>query len=81
MSTQEVLNQSTPFVGVNLFETNPPLRDAALVLQASLLARRAAPAVFDAFCASRLAAQTDTFGLLPSSTPFDAILDRALPTP
>jgi putative acyl-CoA dehydrogenase len=50
------------------------------VLQAALLARHATPAVFDAFCASRLAAQADTFGLLPPSTPFDAILDRALPT-
>jgi hypothetical protein len=37
------------------------------------------PSVY-AFIASRLAARADTVGLLPSSNPFDAILDRALPT-
>jgi putative acyl-CoA dehydrogenase len=30
MNTHEVLNQSTPFVGVNRFDTNLPLRDALL---------------------------------------------------
>jgi putative acyl-CoA dehydrogenase len=54
-------------------------RDTALVLQAALLRRHAPEAVFAAFCASRLAAQADVFGTLPADTPFDSLLQRALP--
>jgi putative acyl-CoA dehydrogenase len=53
----------------------------ALALQASLLVRHAPSAVADAFCASRLSeAQSLTFGALPASVDFGAILGRALPT-
>jgi putative acyl-CoA dehydrogenase len=51
----------------------------ALLVQAALLRRHASDAVFDTFCASRLAQAADVFGALPASTPFDAITDRALP--
>jgi putative acyl-CoA dehydrogenase len=54
-------------------------RDVALLVQAALLRRHASDAVFDTFCASRLAQAADVFGALPASTPFDAITDRALP--
>jgi putative acyl-CoA dehydrogenase len=54
-------------------------RDIALLLQAALL-HRSSPAVFSAFCASRLDGAADVFGLLPAGTDFDAILQRALPT-
>jgi putative acyl-CoA dehydrogenase len=54
-------------------------RDTALVLQAALLARHATDAVFTAFCASRTAQSTDVFGLLPTDTPFDTLIERALP--
>ena len=54
-------------------------RDIALLVQAALLRRHSTDAVFDAFCASRLDRAADVFGLLPAGTPFDAILDRALP--
>jgi putative acyl-CoA dehydrogenase len=53
-------------------------RDIALLLQAALL-QRGSPAVFDAFCASRLDGAADVFGLLPAGTDFDAILRRAMP--
>ena len=36
---------------------------------------------FDAFCASRLAATPDVFGLLPASLPLQALVDRAMPAP
>ena len=39
------------------------------------------PAVFSAFCASRLDGAADVFGLLPAGTDFDAIVQRAMPTP
>jgi putative acyl-CoA dehydrogenase len=55
-------------------------RDIALLLQASLLRRHSTDAVFAAFCDSRLARAADVFGLLPDDTPFDALLNRALPT-
>jgi putative acyl-CoA dehydrogenase len=52
----------------------------ALVLQGSLLVRHAPPAVADAFCASRLAADWGTtFGTLPSPLDLTPILDRATP--
>jgi putative acyl-CoA dehydrogenase len=54
-------------------------RDVALLVQAALLRRHSTDAVFDAFCASRLAQAADVFGALPATTPFDKILDRALP--
>ena len=54
-------------------------RDIALLVQASLLRRHGTDAVFSAFCASRLERCADVFGLLPAGTPFDAILERALP--
>jgi putative acyl-CoA dehydrogenase len=53
-------------------------RDVALLVQASLLRRHATDAVFAAFCTSRLQLGTDVFGLLPATTPFDTIVDRAL---
>ena len=55
-------------------------RDIALLVQASLLRRHSTDEVFDAFCASRLDRAADVFGLLPAGTPFDSILERALPT-
>jgi len=54
-------------------------RDIALLLQAALL-QRGSPAVFSAFCESRLDSSADVFGLLPVGTDFDAILQRAMPT-
>jgi putative acyl-CoA dehydrogenase len=53
--------------------------DVALLVQAGLLRRHSSPAVFAAFCASRLAQAADVFGLLPADTPLDALIDRALP--
>ncbi len=54
-------------------------RELALVLQASLLRRHSTDAVFAAFCASRLAAAADVFGLLPAAADLDAIIARAMP--
>ena len=54
-------------------------RVIALLVQASLLRRHGTDAVFSAFCASRLERSADVFGLLPAGTPFDAILERAMP--
>lgn len=54
-------------------------RDVALLVQAALLRRHSTDAVFDAFCAARLAQAADVFGALPAGTPFDAIIRRALP--
>jgi putative acyl-CoA dehydrogenase len=53
-------------------------RDVALLVQASLLRRHANGAVFAAFCTSRLQQGADVFGLLPATTPFDTIIERAL---
>jgi len=51
----------------------------AVCLQASLLVRHSTPAVADAFVASRLANDWGgVFGTLPRTTPFTAIVDRAL---
>ncbi len=55
-------------------------RDIALLVQAALLRRHSTDAVFAAFCQSRLEQASDVFGLLPVGTPFDTLLERALPT-
>jgi len=54
-------------------------RDIALLVQAALLRRHSTDAVFASFCAARIANAADVFGLLPAGTPFDALLERALP--
>jgi putative acyl-CoA dehydrogenase len=54
-------------------------RELALVLQAALLHRHSVAEVFDAFCASRLAAAADVFGLLPQGSDLDALIRRAMP--
>jgi putative acyl-CoA dehydrogenase len=54
-------------------------RDTALVLQAALLERISPSFVFDAFCGSRLAAQSDVFGVLDGRADLDALVERALP--
>ena len=55
-------------------------QDVALAVQAALLHQAAPPAVFGAFCDSRLAGDWGhAFGTLPGRTDFDAILQRALP--
>jgi putative acyl-CoA dehydrogenase len=51
----------------------------ALCLQASLLVRHSPPEVADAFVASRLAGDWGgVFGTLPRTTPFRAIVERAI---
>ena len=56
------------------------VEDLALALQGSLLVRFAAPAVADAFCASRLDGDRgQTFGTLPSGTDLGALLSSASP--
>ena len=55
-------------------------QDVALAVQAALLARTAPPAVFGAFCDSRLDGRWGhSFGSLGTGTDFDAIIDRARP--
>jgi putative acyl-CoA dehydrogenase len=54
-------------------------RDIALLVQAALLRRHSTDAVFAVFCNSRLQGAADIFGLLPAGTPFDALIERALP--
>ena len=50
----------------------------ALCLQGSLLVRHGAPAVADAFCASRLAGDGGLeYGTLPAGTDFEAIIERS----
>jgi putative acyl-CoA dehydrogenase len=52
----------------------------ALALQGSLLVRHGAPAVADAFCASRLGGDGGLeYGTLPAGTDFEAILERGRP--
>jgi putative acyl-CoA dehydrogenase len=53
-------------------------RDAALLLQASLLRQHAPSFVFDAFVAARLVQGCDVFGALPAGVDVDAIVGRAL---
>ena len=54
-------------------------RDVALLLQAALLCQHSPPAVFEAFCASRLDGGAEVFGLLPAGLDLDAIVARAQP--
>ena len=54
-------------------------RDLALLQQAACLSAGAPPAVFEAFCASRLAQASDVFGVLPAGTDFSALIERARP--
>ena len=57
-------------------------QDLALAVQASLLARHAPRFVSDAFCRSRLQADLGgAFGTLAPDMPFDALIERAMPTP
>jgi putative acyl-CoA dehydrogenase len=65
--------------GVDEIDARRFARDLALVTQGALLAQTAPPAVFAAFCESRLDGAPDAFGQLGASTDFDAILRRALP--
>ena len=65
--------------GVHEAQARILARDLALVLQAALLQRQAPTNVFDAFCASRLAATPDVFGLLPTGVDLEALVERALP--
>ena len=52
----------------------------AVVLQGSLLLRHGDPAVADLFCSSRIAGQWGhTFGTLPNSTQFEAVIERHRP--
>ena len=55
-------------------------QDVALTVQAALLAQTAPPAVFNAFCESRLDGNWGlSFGTLSAGTDFDAIIQRAMP--
>jgi putative acyl-CoA dehydrogenase len=55
-------------------------QDVALAVQAALLYQSAPPAVFGAFCDSRLGGDWGyTFGSLGAGVDFDAILKRAMP--
>ncbi|HYF18977.1 MAG TPA: isovaleryl-CoA dehydrogenase [Ramlibacter sp.] len=55
-------------------------QDVALAVQAALLLQSAPPAVFSAFCDSRLARDWGhAFGTLPARTDFDALITRAMP--
>ncbi|MBE7368253.1 isovaleryl-CoA dehydrogenase [Ramlibacter pallidus] len=55
-------------------------QDVALAVQAALLHQASTPAVFSAFCDSRLGGDWgQAFGTLSGRTDFDAILQRALP--
>jgi len=65
--------------GVHEAQARTLARDLALVLQAAQLHRLAPPLVFETFCASRLAATPDVFGLLPAGTDLEALVERALP--
>ena len=47
--------------------------------QAALLHRQSPPAVFAAFCDSRLASASDVFGLLGTGHDLDALIRRAMP--
>jgi putative acyl-CoA dehydrogenase len=57
-------------------------QDLALAVQASLLARHAPGFVSEAFCRSRLQADLGgAFGTLAPDAPFDALIERAMPSP
>jgi putative acyl-CoA dehydrogenase len=56
------------------------VEEMALALQGSLLVRHGAPAVADAFCASRLGDDGGLeYGTLPAGADFEAILERGRP--
>ena len=55
-------------------------REVALLLQAGLLFRQSPPAVFAAFCDTRLDDASDVFGLLGPAHDLDALIARAMPT-
>ena len=65
--------------GVHEAQARSLARDLALVAQAALLQRQAPAHVFEAFCASRLAATPDVFGLLAAGTDLESLVTRALP--
>ena len=55
-------------------------QDVALAAQAALLSQTAPPAVFRAFCDSRLGGDWGhAFGTLGAATDFDTIIARAMP--
>ena len=54
-------------------------RRVALLLQAALLHRQSPPAVFAAFCDSRIARASDVFGLLGPAHELDSLIQRSLP--
>jgi putative acyl-CoA dehydrogenase len=54
-------------------------RRVALLLQAALLRRQSPPAVFAAFCDTRIAQASDVFGLLRHGHDLDSIVQRSLP--
>lgn len=54
-------------------------RDVALLVQAAQLHAISPPEVFDSFVAARVSQGSDTFGLLPSRLPLDALIRRAFP--
>jgi len=55
------------------------VRDVALLLQGALLHRLSPAPVFEAFCAARLHAASDAFGVLPASVDLDFLIERAMP--
>jgi putative acyl-CoA dehydrogenase len=64
----------------NEIEARRLAQDVALAVQAALLCQTAPPAVFAAFCDSRLGANWGyAFGTLCAATDFDAIIARAMP--
>ncbi len=65
--------------GVHEAQARILARDLALVLQGALLHGQAPTMVFEAFCASRLVATPDVFGLLPAGIDLEALIERALP--
>lgn len=79
----DALAQSLPTrveLMANEMEARRLAQDVALAVQAALLAQTAPQAVFSAFCESRLAGHWGySFGSLPATTDFAAILERARP--
>lgn len=65
--------------GVHEAQARILARDLALVLQGALLHGQAPTLVFEAFCASRLVATPDVFGLLPAGIDTEALIERSLP--
>ena len=66
--------------GVEETQARRLARDLALCMQAALLRQHGGEAVFEAFCASRLAGDAhDAFGQLPPGVDLEAVLGRARP--